>query len=250
MTRTTCPTRRPTQGAPADDHVLGDEAEAAERVETKCAVGVSDTSIPDNEPALVVGEYDDKGGVHAPSAYPWDDHVFSDAAMAAERVAPTCAFEIGATPAVDKEPAPVVQVEDDNGGVPAPSGDLADVQMLFDAAVAAEQVATMCAFEVGPTPAADKEPAPVGEENDDNGGVPAPSADLADDQMLFDAAMESERVATKCAVEVGTTPAADNVPAPVVAVSDDKSGATAPSADLADYRCSSTRLWPPIRPRP
>jgi len=230
--------------------VLGDEAEAAERVETKCAVGVSDTSIPDNEPALVVGEYDDKGGVHAPSAYPWDDHVFSDAAMAAERVAPTCAFEIGATPAVDKEPAPVVQVEDDNGGVPAPSGDLADVQMLFDAAVAAEQVATMSAFEVGPTPAADKEPAPVGEEKGDNGGVPAPSADLADDQMLFDAAVESERVATECAVEVGTTPAADNVPAPVVAVSDDKSGATAPSADLADYRCSSTRLWPPIRPRP
>ena len=90
-------------------------------------------------------------------------------------------------------------------------------------------------------------PSPVGEENDDHGGVPAPSADLADDQMLFDAAVASERVATKCAVEVGTTPAADNVPTPVVAVSDDTSGVPAPSADLADSRCSSTRRWRPIR---
>jgi len=61
------------------------------------------------------------------------------------------------------------------------------------------------------------------------------------------AEVAAERVATKCAVGVGTTPAADSVPAPVVAVSDDKSGVPAPSADLADYRCSSTRRWRPIR---
>jgi len=143
-----------------------------------------------------------------------------------------CAVEVGPTPAADKEPAPVGEVDDDNGGMPDASADVGRprrrprvwvrggisraggnqvrrrgrhhacrgqragascrgqrrherrarpvgrprrLQMLVDTAVAADQVATTCAVGV---PAVDNEPAPVGEVDDDNGGMPDASADL------------------------------------------------------------------------
>jgi len=58
-------------------------------------------------------------------------------------------------------------------------------------------VATKCAIGVSATPAANKAPAPVVEAGNDNGGVSAPSADTADDEMPGDAAVAAEYVETK-----------------------------------------------------